>query len=232
MIQPFGGASGEGQYHPAGLVGTVDASCVRWCASHTGLAIDLVSARLRYLVAPSQPLPLALEVGVVPITKVDFERLDFVRSDFGLALEACGTAHVKLAYLLRGTDRGDPSYKSSLDKCISHILLVPAENIPHELQDMLYEFDHAKVALLPFEHGRSIPATDPLTSRPLPSRLASIPQCDSEIYVDWWLDMVDSKLSQITECHRGALPRRPEPIFAGLECILPHLRPFRRRWFS
>ena len=33
VTQPFGGASGEGQYHPAGLVGTDGASCVLWGAS-------------------------------------------------------------------------------------------------------------------------------------------------------------------------------------------------------
>ena len=33
VTEPFGGASGEGQYHPAGLVGTVGASCVLWGAS-------------------------------------------------------------------------------------------------------------------------------------------------------------------------------------------------------
>ena len=33
VTEPFGGASGEGQCHPAGLVGTVGASCVLWGAS-------------------------------------------------------------------------------------------------------------------------------------------------------------------------------------------------------
>ena len=210
----------------------LDTLGIRWVfpveleSSPASFIVSLASSRLRYMIAPSPPLPLALEVGTEALAKVAYEKLDYVRSHFGSALAACELANGELAACLRSTDRGIPSYRAFLKKCLTTIAPLPAASIPSQLQDMCYEVDHARVARLPFEHGTSIPDTRPLPPRPSPPRLSAVPQRDEDIYTESWLSLVDAKLLDIQEWHSGRRNKRPTPLYGGLETILPHLRPF------
>ena len=125
-------------------------------ASPIALVLSTTTLRIRYLAAPSPPLPLNFQVGVFALSKVAFERYDYKQSDFGVALENTELDHKALAGYLEQTERGDAGYKRFLAKCISTISPVPASDIPTALQGLMFETDHPRIARLPFEHGTRI----------------------------------------------------------------------------
>ena len=195
-----------------------DTRGMRWAfpveleSSSASFTVSLASSRLRYMIAPSPPLPLALEVGTEALAKVAYEKLDYVRSHFGSALAACELANGELAACLRNTDRGIPSYQAFLKKCLTTIAPLPAASIPSHLQDMCFEVDHTRVARHPFEHGTSIPSSRSSPPRPSPPRLPAVPQRNEDIYTEVWLSLVDAKLLDIQECGMPAAATSALPL--------------------
>ena len=194
-------------------------SATEMAGSALALVLSTTALRIRYLSAPSPPLPLLFEVGRFALSKVAFERYDYIQSDFNRALERTERDHAELAEYLSQSDRGDEGYKRFLLKCASTISPVPAADIPASLQGMMYEVDHHRVARLPFEHGTRIHKGPSLLRLPDYPRLTSIPQCDAEIYTDAWLSLVDKALAAIEAWDNGLLARRPPPLYGGLEVL-------------
>ena len=121
-----------------------DTRGIRWAfpveleSSPASFIVSLASSRLRYMLAPSPPLPLALEVGTEALAKVAYEKLDYVRSHFGSTLAACELANGELAACLRSTDRGIPSYQAFLKKCLTTIAPLPAASIPSRFLSLFF----------------------------------------------------------------------------------------------
>jgi hypothetical protein len=85
-------------------------SATEMATSASALVLSTTTLRIRYLSAPSSPLTLFFEVGRFVLSKVAFERYDYVQSDFSRALERTERDHSELAEYLGQSDRGDAGY--------------------------------------------------------------------------------------------------------------------------
>ena len=208
---------------------------VAWCALEALHAlpafelIELASVRLRYLAAPSPPMPMALHVGVIATRSLAGGRPPpGVPAHLAERMAACAAAERTFSLLLRTVDRNDPEYHAFARDCASRVVPLSVAEIPSALQAEASLPEPGSLRKTPFRHGSTF-FSRPAFKRPEPPPPPSpLPQCDEELYTPEFLCAVDAKIDDLIEFENGRLNRRPKPLFAGLECLQPRLR----SWFA
>ena len=147
---------------------------------------------------------------------------------FSERLAVCAAAERSFALLLRNADRGDPEYHAFARDCASRVVPLSVAEIPSALRAEASLPEPGSLRASPFRHGSTI-FSRPAFKRPEPPPPPSpVPQCDEELYTPEFLHAVDVKVEELIDFENGRLNRRPKPLFAGLECLQPHLR----SWFA
>ena len=104
---------GEGASHPSG--GLQWRSASEMSSSPIALVLSTTTLRIRYLAAPSPPLPLHFEVGRLALSKVAFERYDYkLKSPAMISFEYSfdDHAHIHSKRCQRGSP--DPLWTSTI----------------------------------------------------------------------------------------------------------------------
>ena len=199
--------------------------------SAIGMAVECVYARLRYLHSPSVPLPVDLQLGVVPLAQVaGQDRFVAPAPDGTVArrLELCRALERELPAALVSMPRGDSGYAAYAQRCAMRVEPMPLGDIPTDLIEGAESYPLDELMARPYQHGTYLPHTTPLVRKRPPPPPWPMPTCDEELYEETFLEAYDKLMKEHLEWHNGVRARRPQPLFGGVEV----LKPMYRDWFA